>query len=375
MKKLLSTLLLITLLSTTACSTNNTASNTNSHTNTQATVSTENTTATNPATEENTNLSVKDKVKNTLEEFKFEGVFYLTQNGKEVYGMATGNTESDKPRTLDTVMPLGSISKQFCATAILQLRDQGKLSLEDTLSKYFPEYEIGKDITLKNLLTMRSGILDFINVIPTEEISPDNSEEDNIKIIKQGIFNQELYIEPDIEYDYSNSNFFLLANVVELVSGEKYIDYVRKNIFEPLGMKNSGSVDEIKGAPDWANGETYSSLMESEIIGLAKGAGDIISNVYDMDKWMTGLKSGKVISRESYEEMTTNYSPESAQEYGYGIMPGVHGGVGHSGHIGTYTSYECINEEQDYNMLISINSSDSSLVNDISAEVFEQIMK
>ena len=239
--------------------------------------------------------------------------------------MATGNTESNKPRTLDTVMPIGSVSKQFCAVAILQLRDQGKLSLDDTLSKYFPEYEIGKDITLKNLLTMRSGILDYLSVINSEEFSPNNSEEENIKRIKQSLFTQDLYTEPDTEYDYSNSNFFLLANVVELVSGQKYIDYVRKNIFEPLGMKNSGSV-----------GETYSSLTGSEVIGLAKGAGDIISNVYDIDKWMTGLKSGKVISRESYEEMTTNYSPESSEKYGYGIMTGLHGGVGHSGGIGTY---------------------------------------
>lgn len=287
--------------------------------------------------------------------------------------MATGNTESNKPRTLDTVMPIGSVSKQFCAVAILQLRDQGKLSLEDTLSKYFPEYEIGKDITLKNLLTMRSGILDYLSVIIPEEFSPDNREEENIKRIKQSLFTQDLYTESDTEYDYSNSNFFLLANIVELVSGQKYIDYVRENIFKPLGMKNSGSVDEIKGAPDWANGETYSSLTESEIIGLAKGAGDIISNVYDMDKWMTGLKSGKVISRESYEEMTTNYSPESSEKYGYGIMTGLHGGVGHSGGIGTYISHDYINEEYGYNMIISINSMNPHKMQDFINELLYNI--
>ena len=353
MKKFLSAILLIVLLSTTtACSTNNTASTPN----TNSTVATEATTATEQTTDKSDNLSIDDQIKNAIKSHDFEGILYVTKNGEVVHQSATGTDENQKPLTIDTPMLVGSVSKQFCATAILLLRDQGKLKLEDTLSKYFPEYEIGKDITLKDLLSMRSGIPDMVNDGTVEEASQDKSEEENTKAIKEWIFSQDLAFEPNSEMSYSNSNYFLLSNIVEIVSGQRYIDFISENIFQPLGMKNTGSIEEIKDSPEWAKGINIDSVEDAKIKGLTKGSGNLASTAKDMDMWMSGLKSGKIISLETYQEMITNYSPESESAYGYGLMPEIYGGVGHAGGIEPYISFNYIDEEHGYNLFIVSNN-------------------
>lgn len=301
---------------------------------------------------------IKENMDSTLKKKNFEGIVCLTQNGSVVYQSATGKDKNGADLTVDTTMYIGSVSKQFCAAAIMLLRDQGKLSVDDTLDKYFPEYTNGKDITLKNLLSMRSGIPDMVNDGSVNGISPDNTETENTAAIKDWIFSQQLMFEPDSSYEYSNSNYFLLGNIVEQVSGQSYCDFIRKNIFEPLDMTHTGFVDEVKDSPTWADSLIYDpSMTDSVVYGLTKGAGDIASNAPDMDKWMTGLSGGKVISLDSYREMTADYSPDFAAQYGYGLSGCFDGGVGHSGAIGTYTAMDYINEEHGYNLFIASNSS------------------
>jgi CubicO group peptidase (beta-lactamase class C family) len=163
-------------------------------------------------------------------------------------------------------MPVGSVSKQFCAAAILMLRDKGELSLDDTLSKYFPEYEIGKDITLKQLLSMQSGIYDMVNEGVVDDMSADNSEEANTEVIKNWIFSKELKFEPGSTMSYSNSNYFLLGNIVEQVSGEKYMDFLRENIFKPIGMNNTGDPESKGRATDpTKQGEPFEVEAKAEL--------------------------------------------------------------------------------------------------------------
>lgn len=340
-KKLFTVILSFVLaLSAAACSTGNTDVSNSVETTAAATVSDE----------------MKENMDSTLKKNYFEGIVCLTQNGSVIYQSATGKDENGADLTVDTTMYIGSVSKQFCAAAILLLRDQGKLSLDDTLDKYFLEYSEGKNITLKNLLSMRSGIPDMISEGEVKGISPDNSEAENTATVKEWIFSQPLLFEPDSSWSYSNSNYFLLGNIVEQVSGQTYNDFIRKNIFEPLEMTHSGFVNEVKDAPAWASGLTYDTFTAGEDAeGLTKGAGDIASNAADMDKWMTGLRSGKVISLDSYHEMTDDYSPDMAKKYGYGLVGMFDGGVGHSGLIGSYTAGDYINEEHGYNLFIASN--------------------
>lgn len=294
----------------------------------------------------------KSKILKTLKKIDYKGVAIVTKDGKTVINFAKGKDENGDKLTVDSPMYIGSVSKQFCAAAVMILRDKGKLSVNDKLSKYFPEYKNAKKITLKNLLTMRSGISSMFygNVAL---ISPKNSEEENVKVITKTYLSLDLSYKPDSKYEYVNANYFLLARVVEMISGKSYSDFVRENIFKPLGMNGSGFVDEVRNHPKWAKGLTYDTFGANEDCkGLTKGAGDIVSNNHDMSAWMTALINGKVVKESTFKEMTKNYSPEYT-EYGYALEGQTNGGIGHSGLIGSYNSKDYMNKKLGYNIFIA----------------------
>ena len=309
-----------------------------------------------PAESSEEQEDVSTAVNKLLDEYKFEGVFYAVKGGEVVVSEARGKLENGNDIKIDTPMPIGSISKQFCATSILLLAEQGKLSLDDTLDKYYPEYEQSSKMTLRNLLSMRSGIPDI-----TEEIfditSVDMTDEENTAVFKEWLFSQPLIAEPDTQFKYSNASFILLGNIVEQVSGEKYIDFLRKNIFDPVGMKHTGSIEEMSASASWADGVTYKNINLQP--GITKGAGDIISNAEDMTLWMNALSSGKILSAESYEAMTTDYTP--GEGYGFGIRTQFFGGIGHFGQIGDYTAFDYFRPESELTIYVSSTLSSTAL--------------
>lgn len=286
----------------------------------------------------------------TIEDYEFEGVIYAEKGGAPFVSFASGTLENGDSITVDTPMPIGSVSKQFCAAAVLLLQEQNKLSIDDTLDKYFPDYAEGKNISLKNLLSMRSGIPE-VTSNDDVVVSIDKTEKENTDSIKEWIFKQPLQFEPDSRFEYVNANYFLLADVVEQVSGEKYIDFLRSSFFEPLGMKHTGSIGELDSSPEWANGVDFQQVDRQP--GLTNGCGDLISTTADMTTWINALAEGKSISKDSYKAMTTSYSDE---QYGYGMYTSIKGGVGHYGAIGIYSAFDYINEDNDFVMIVFSNS-------------------
>ena len=321
---------------------------------------------------------VTDEVKAQFDEIlkrnQFEGIAYLTHNGEVVYQSVSGTSDMGNPLTIDSPMYVCSISKQFCAAAILMLRDQGKLSLDDTLEKYFPDYTIGKDITLHNLLSMRSGLIrDYTPVIDNPEQYADwTAEEINAHMIRW-IFEQPLQFEPDKKFEYSNVNYILLSYIVEQISGESYEDFIRQNIFAPLGMEHSGFLSQVENHPEWEL--TYDALLEGSAQGdQCQGCGDIVTTAGDIDIWMTALRSGHVVSEESYQEMTTDYN--LGRGYGYGLTVGVRGGWMHGGTNGAYTSMAYFNKEYGYNFYIVTPSTPQFLPNqtqDITVDLLSKL--
>ncbi len=269
-------------------------------------------------------------------ENSFTGVLYATRNGEVIAEYANGfaNTDEGKEITADTLFPIGSLSKQFCATAVLLLKEQGKLSVDNKITEYFPEYEIGKELTIKNLLTNRSGIRNYQEgiVYGDYELSFEATSAENKQTIKNWIFSKELSFKPDSRYEYSNTNFFLLSLIVEQVSEQSYTDFVKENILIPMEMNNSGFYEEMYDHPELA--EHHGELTDPMCKGYAQGAGDLVSNAKDLDKWMTSFKEHSLLSEESYTEMTTDYSPSVGYGYGIGVLPG--GGLSHTGAITTY---------------------------------------
>lgn len=327
---------------------------------------------TEPAT---VNAELQSNLESQMSDRHFSGVVRVSKDGVVISEAASGKTapDSDEDITLDTRFPVGSVSKQFCAAAIMQLKEAGKLSTADTLDKYFPDYPLGKDLTIKDLLTMQSGIPEMLfphlrlassNDDQKDEdniciVSATASEEENRKAIKDWIFQQELDFEPGSDCAYSNSNFFLLADIIEQVSGQKYGDYMKENIFSPLQMNATGLITELKNADDLAQPmiSTPDLPFGIDIDGTTFGAGDIVTTAADMDKWLTSLRENTLLSEESIKEMTTDYAPDSMLHYGYGLVIDTEGVWYHEGKVDSYTSYAYTVPESGYNYFAVSNAS------------------
>lgn len=349
MKKTLATLLCLSTLLSAGCSAKVPPV-------TDPIVTTEATEPTKPGAEIFTD-ELKAKLDEVVKNNKYEGIIHLTCNGKPVYQFVSGTNELGEPLSVESPMYMCSVSKQFCATSILLLRDQGKLSLDDTLEKYFPEYTIGKDITLKQVLSMRSGIVrDMPAMWKTPELYENNTPEENEAAFKEWVFSQPLDFAPGTAYAYSNSGYSLLSLIVETVSGLNYEDFVRQNIYEPVGMTHSGFITEVRDHPQW--GLTFDNIDTSDRVHIiAQGAGGIVTTAADMDLFMTALQSGRLVTMESFREMTTDYSPkEAAYNYGYAMGGEPYGGWGHAGNNGTYASQVYFNGEYELNLFMATGS-------------------
>ena len=213
--------------------------------------------------------SVKKQIDQALSTAEFQGVMQISRGGSVIYQFVKGTDDNGQPLTIDASLPIASVSKQFCAAGVMLLSEKNKLSVDDTLDKYYPEYKFAKQLTLKNLLTMSSGIPDYYEKF-MDGSALGTIEADNVKKIKEAIFGEELYFEPGDDYAYSNSNYFLLADIIEQVSGVPYHEYIRTNIFEPLGMTSSGFMEEISGNPAWASALSNTEAM-NDTSGFGKG--------------------------------------------------------------------------------------------------------
>jgi CubicO group peptidase (beta-lactamase class C family) len=243
----------------------------------------------------------------------------------KAYGKA--DVEWDIPMTTDAMFEVGSIAKQFAAVAILQLRDAGKLSLDDAITKWLPFVGTsGSRVTLRHLLTHTSGVNGFGEESEWEirmflPRFPRDSAERLVKL-------EPFRFPPGEAQAYSNSGFWLLGRVVEQASGMKYEDYVAKQIFEPLGMKRSMYCNSSANVARRAHGYhmVAGTIQRAPLVNYAWvfAPGAICSTASDMVTWLQALHGGKVLSPKSYAEMTTQakLNDGTALHYGMGIDVG-----------------------------------------------------
>ncbi len=232
------------------------------------------------------------------------------------YGMA--DLEWGNANAPDVKFRLGSLTKQFTATLVLLLQQDGKLKIEDPVSKYLPDApKAWEKITLANLLGHTSGIPSFTDLkeFGVWRMSKHTTEEE-LALFRD----KPLDFEPGSKFAYSNSNFEVLGAVIEKVSGKKYGDLLRERIFDPLGMKDSGlDTDELilpKRAQGYMPGKGGLVLARSESMTVPWAAGSIYSTTGDLLKWERGLFGGKVLSTESLKAMTT----PGKGSYGLGVF-------------------------------------------------------
>lgn len=239
------------------------------------------------------------------------GIVAAVARGKEVllleaYGKA--DAEGNVPLTVETVFPIGSVTKQFTAAAIVQLRDQGRLGLDDDITKWLPDFQThGNKVTLRHMLAHTSGIANLTAVPELRALkmirNPSLTRDQVYSIIRQYPFE---FPTGTMEI-YSNTNFWLLGLVIEKASGMSYEAYVEKRMFEPLGMKRSMYCNTAKMVPPRAYGHGMKngvSVRVPDIVQTATfAAGAICSTAGDMLTWLQALHGGKVLPARSYAEM------------------------------------------------------------------------
>lgn len=247
------------------------------------------------------------------------------------YGMA--NYGFDIPNTGQTKFKLASVSKQFTAMAIMILQEQGKLSTDDKLTKFIPDYPNGDKITIHHLLTHTSGIYNFTNAEHYDSIMVLPHTLD--KIISY-FKNTKLDFEPGEKFSYSNSGYILLSYIIEKASGKTYGEFVTSQIFEPLGMKNSGVCEGNKLIKNFALGYTNGEkgLENAGYIDMSipSGAGALYSTVEDLQIWDRAFYSEQLVKKATLDKMTTPFK----DKYGYGLKIDEFAGrpmIGHSGGI------------------------------------------
>ncbi|MEL1244528.1 serine hydrolase domain-containing protein [Flavobacterium sp. DGU11] len=270
---------------------------------------------------------------------QFNGSVLIAEKGriilKKGYGYSNEDTRSSNNPA--TVFELASCSKQFTAAAIMLLKRQGKLRFEDKLSKYIPELDFWQDVTIYDMIKHTSGLPDYIMDMPkTWDNAIIATNNDVIKFYAAR--KDTLEFAPGSIHQYNNTNYVLLASIIEQVSGKSYADFLSENIFKPLKMKNTfvysrrlhpQKLKNYAIGYTWAHNSftkvtlddpRHDDKMTYFLDGVA-GSAKVNSTVEDLYKWITALKDNTFFSKSEFEEMTavTKTSKGKDIPYGFGL--------------------------------------------------------
>jgi len=264
---------------------------------------------------------IDELIKKYYDYGQFNGSILVAEKGKVVYekGLGLANMEWSIPNQPDTKFRIGSITKQFTATLILQLVEEGKLKLDGKITDYLTDYrkDTGDRVTIHHLLNHTSGIPSYTSRpdFRTAIMRNPYKVEDFVKQLTSG----DLEFEPGSKFVYNNSGYVLLGAIIEKVTGKSYETVLTERILKPLGMTNSGYDSTSPLMPKRASGyqKRPSGYVNAPYLdmSLPYAAGSIYSTVEDLYKWDQALHEGKILSAESRKLMFT----PGLSNYGYGI--------------------------------------------------------
>lgn len=254
----------------------------------------------------------------------FNGAVLIAQKGVILYQHVFGYSdfESRDSLCLNSAFQLASISKTFTGTAVLMLAQDKKLKLTDSIQKFIPSFPY-HGITIENLLSHRSGLPNYLYCFEDKrrlnQAAPTNDTV--LKWFSEANPLPPAYNKPGKSFSYNNSNFIVLASIIERVSGMRYPDFIRKRIFEPLGMKHT-FIDTI--APDSllryrTTGHQGNRKREREFFDGVYGDKGIFATVGDMERWYFALHSGCLLNKHWLHEAFTPRSFEHRSRHNYGL--------------------------------------------------------
>ena len=257
-------------------------------------------------------------------ENRFNGNALIAQHGKILLQKSYGykNFSAHVLNDSNTIFQIGSITKQFTATIILRLQEEGKLSVRDKLDEYFPQFKYAGEITIENLLTHTSGIYNYTNDID-EGDSAIVCNPVAKQLVLDIMFKHKLDFKPGTQFRYDNSGYYLLGLIIEKVTGKSYEQNIRDIIFKPLQMNHS--LFDFKHSADTNVATGYQTLNDSvqkEASAwrwdstVSYAAGGIWSTTGDMYKWALAIAKKKILSADSWKTMLTPH----LDKYGYGVF-------------------------------------------------------
>lgn len=255
----------------------------------------------------------------------FNGIIVVAKDGRKIYQYANGyaDIKNKKPINEKTNFNLASLSKQFTATAIMVLYEQGKLDIDDPINKYIPELDC-KEVTIRHLLTHTGLLLDFERLVDsnwTDKTKP-VSNGDVIRLYKDN--NLKPYGIAGSYYSYSNTGYLMLATIVERVSEQEFNQFMQTNIFKPMDMNNSLSYSLVENplilnrAYGYRNKNSI-GLRDVTYLDGVEGPGGIYSSAEDLLKWDEVLRTERLLKKETIEKMFVPYTLNNGEKIDYGF--------------------------------------------------------
>jgi CubicO group peptidase (beta-lactamase class C family) len=251
------------------------------------------------------------------------GSVAVTQGGCTILSKAYGlsDLELDVATPADANYEIGSVTKQFTAASIMLLAERGALTLDDAITKYLPAYPVnGKHIAIRNLLTHTSGIKGYTELPEFADFSMCSGPRESLVSLFSA---KPMDFEPGTALVYSNSGYFLAGLIIETVSGMSYADFVQKNLFDAVGMKNSYYCDQRairhKHAHGYDTRDGHLVLKGYTDHTWPFAAGSLASTAWDLAMWLNAFHGGRVLSEQSYRAMTTPAVLNDGTQTRYGL--------------------------------------------------------
>lgn len=297
------------------------------------------------------------------------GAIAVMQNGKTVFSQAYGlaSLEYLVPNSTETIFNTGSVSKQFTAMGIVLLHEQGKLSVDDDIRKHLPELpDFGETITIRHLLHHTSGLRSLHAMLALAGWRGDDSRT-NADLDRFMLKQRELNFSPGSEYLYCNTGYMLMVNIIESVTGEAFKEWMKSEIFEPLGMTHTYVEDKYNrvvpnNATSYYQGDEFERAVE--YWGYI-GSGNMHSTTSDLLKWLRNFYDPQPGWESSFKLLQTVDSLTNGEPnpYAFGIILDEFRGekrIQHGGAIGGFRAFICTYPEQQLNVVVLTNFSSSS---------------
>ena len=323
------------------------------------------------------NPQFEDKISSALKKAGAPSVSVaIVLDGKLALAQAFGEADlaNRRPADLNTRYAVGSVSKQFTATAILLAQEQGKLSLDDTVSKYFPTLTRAKDITIRQLLSHTSGYEDYA---PQDYLIPDWTKPISPMAMLDRWAAKPLNFEPGTKWRYSNTNYVLAGQIFEKATGVGLVAFLKEHIFGPLGMASASAwppaqANDAVAYTRYALGPPRPVGREAE--GWYFAAGELAMTPSDLARWDIAFLEHKLLSERSYREFTreVRLSNGDYSHYALGLSIGDLNGIPsltHGGEVSGFLSSNAIYPTRKAAVVVLSNEDGVTMVSSLSRAI------